>query len=422
MTALCVVNETGRVTAEGKVASEPEALGRWLREHAPAAGRIGMETGPLAVWLWNGPKERGLPVHVIDARHAKAGLALQASKTDRNDARGLAQIMRTGWFKEVRVKSTAAHLLRALLASRGMLVATRCALEKQVRGLLETFGPALGKAGRVRFEIRLRELLAAEPRLGRLVAPLLEVRRSLVEQIRTYDRCLVAIARRHAVMRRLMDVPGVGAVTAVAFVSAINDSSRFRCSRHVGAYFGLAPQRYQSGEVDRSGRISKAGDQLAHPAVRGCQRAPHQESAAVRAEDLGRSHCRSLRAQEGQSRPGQKARRGTPSALARRHGLRSGLAQLALVLHSGAISVGTMARASSIYGVDEPCYAVNNMESLEPSDALMMPAATPSSKRTLIPATPATKSLPPTARLVREPPQRAHLSGVVVQRKLPALV
>jgi transposase len=262
MTALCVVDESGGVIAEGKVASEPEALGGWLREHAPAARRIGMETGPLAVWLWNGLKERGLPVHVIDARHAKAGLTLQASKTDRNDARGLAQIMRTGWFKEVQVKSTAAHLLRALLASRGMLVATRCALENQIRGLLKTFGLVLGKAGRRRFEVRLRELLAAEPRLGRLVTPLLEVRRSLVEQIQTYDRCLVAIARRHAVVRRLMSVPGVGAVTAVAFVAAIDDPSRFRRSRHVGAYFGLVPRRYQSGEVDRPGRISKAGDQL----------------------------------------------------------------------------------------------------------------------------------------------------------------
>jgi transposase len=201
-------------------------------------------------------------VHVIDARHAKAGLALQASKTDRHDARGLAQIMRTGWFKEVRVKSTGAYLLRALLASRGMLVATRCALENQIRGLLKTFGLVLGKAGRRRFEVRLRELLAAEPRLGRLVTPLLEVRRSLVEQIQTYDRCLVGIARRHAVVRRLMSVPGVGAVTAVAFVAAIDDPSRFRRSRHVGAYFGLVPRRYQSGEVDRPGRISKAGDQL----------------------------------------------------------------------------------------------------------------------------------------------------------------
>ena len=105
-------------------------------------------------------------------------------------------------------------------------------------------------------------MLAAEPRLGRLVTPLLEVRRSLVEQIQTYDRCLVGIARRHAVVRRLMSVPGVGAVTAVAFVAAIDDPSRFRRSRHVGAYFGLAPRRYQSGEVDRPGRISKAGDQL----------------------------------------------------------------------------------------------------------------------------------------------------------------
>ena len=156
-----------------------------------------------------------------------------------------------GWFKEVRVKSTAAYLLRALLANPGMLVATRCALENQIRGLLKIFGLVLGKTGRRRFEVRLRELLAAEPRLGRRVTPLLEVRRSLVEQIQTYDRCLVRIARRPAVVRRLMSTPGVKAVTAVAFVAAIDDPSRFRRSRHVGAYIGLVPP----GEVDRPGRI-----------------------------------------------------------------------------------------------------------------------------------------------------------------------
>ena len=286
---------------------------------------------------------------------------LQASKSDRNDARGLAQIMCTCWFREVRVKSTAAHLLRALLASRGMLVATRCTLENQIRGVLKAFGLVLGKAGRRRFEVRLRELLAAEPRLARLVTPLLEVRRSLVEQIQTYDRCLVGIARRHAVVRRIMSVPGVGAVTAVAFVATIDDPSRFRRSCHVGAYFGLVPRRYQSGEVDRPGRIS-SGSAGPHPVVRGSQRAPHRESTAVRAEGLGRSHRRPLWAQEGKSRPGQKARRDASSALARRHGLRAGLTQLALIQLSGEISAGTVARVSSIYGVDEPCYAVNNME------------------------------------------------------------
>jgi len=119
--ALCVVHHDGRMLAEGRVPSEPEALAEWLGGHAPEACRIGMETGPLSVWLCNGLKERGLAVYVLDARHAKASLVLQASKTDRNDARGLAQIMRTGWFKEIRVRSKAAHLRRALLASRGML-------------------------------------------------------------------------------------------------------------------------------------------------------------------------------------------------------------------------------------------------------------------------------------------------------------
>lgn len=262
MTALCVVDHDGAWLAEGKVASEPEALADWLAAHAPEACRIGMETGPLSVWLWNELKARGLPVQVIDARHAKAGLALQASKTDRNDARGLAQIMRTGWFKEVRVKSKAAHLLRALLASRGMLVATRRDLENQIRGLLKTFGLVLGTARRGRFEVRLRDLLTAEPGLSRLIDPLLEARRAVIEQIEHYDRQLLMIARHHQAVARLMTVPGVGPVTALGFAAAIDDPTRFRRSRQVGAYLGLTPRRYQSGEVDRSGHISKAGDGL----------------------------------------------------------------------------------------------------------------------------------------------------------------
>ena len=262
MTALCVVDHDGAWLAEGKVASEPGALAAWLAVHAPEACRIGLETGPLSVWLWNELKERGLPVHVIDARHAKAGLALQTSKTDRNDARGLAQIMRTGWFREVRVKSKAAHLLRALLASRGMLVATRRDLENQIRGLLKTFGLVLGTARHGRFEVRLRDLLTAEPGLSRLIDPLLEARRAIIEQIEHYDRQLLTIARHHPAVARLMTVPGVGPVTAIAFAATIDDPTRFRRSRQIGAYLGLTPRRYQSGEVDRRGHISKAGDGL----------------------------------------------------------------------------------------------------------------------------------------------------------------
>ena len=185
------------------------------------------------------------------------------SKTDRNDARGLAQIMRTEWFEEVRVKPAAAHLLRALLASRGMLVATRCALENQIRGLLKTFGVILGRTSRGRFEIHIEDLLAVEPHLGRIIGPLIEARRTLLQQIERSDRMLLTVARQPSVVRHLMTVPGVGPVTAVAFIAASDDPMRFARSRQVGASFGLAPRRHQSGEVDRSGRIAESGDRLA---------------------------------------------------------------------------------------------------------------------------------------------------------------
>jgi transposase len=262
-TAICVVDDEGKTLAEGVTATEPSAIAAFVRRRAPDAVRIGMETGPLAVWLWNELRALGLPVVCMDARHANAGLKVMLAKTDRNDAAGIAQLVRTGWFRQVHVKAEASHAVRAELATRTLLVRMRCDLENQIRGVLKTFGLVIGKAPS-RLVKRAHEILADElaekPEFASLVQTLLAVRADIVDQIAALDTKLRARARTVPVCRRFMTVPGVGPTTALAVWAGIDDAGRFARSRDVGAYFGLTPRRYASGEVNRSGRITKRGD------------------------------------------------------------------------------------------------------------------------------------------------------------------
>jgi transposase len=139
-TSVCVVDQKGAVLVEAKVASEPAAIAAFIRARAPQVAKVGFETGPLAAWHWHELRQLGLPVACLDARHAKAALACQINKTDRNDAFGLAQLVRMGWYREVQVKSYGSHYVRAVLRVRSLLVRSRCDFENQVRGLLKIFG------------------------------------------------------------------------------------------------------------------------------------------------------------------------------------------------------------------------------------------------------------------------------------------
>jgi len=261
-TSICVVDEDGEIQCEGTVISEPEALAGFIREKADGAKRIGLETGPTTTWLWHELRALGLPVICIDARHAKAALSMQINKSDRNDAVGLARIMQCGWYKEVQVKSVACHEIRAVLGSRAQLVKIKLDLENQIRGLLKNLGLRIGKAGGTVFSHRVEELVADQPLLQQAVRPLLTVRASVRREIAELHRKVLALAREDEDIRRSMTVPGIGPITALAFHSAIDDPRRFRRSRSVGAYVGLTPRRYASGEVDWSGRISKCGDRM----------------------------------------------------------------------------------------------------------------------------------------------------------------
>lgn len=264
-TSICIVDETGHVTAERKVATCPDAIAHELRAGAPNLVRAGIETGPMAVWLWSELKRLELPILCLDARHANAALKMMPNKTDRADARGLAQIVRTGWFRQAYVKSPESHTIRALLAARKQLVGMRCRLENEIRGTLRTFGIRFGKRTGG-FARRAQEIvgedLAALPAIRFTVEALLRSRATLLEQVRAFDGKLRNLVRHQAVCRRFTTVPGIGTITALAVYAAIDEPSRFRRSGTVGAYLGLTPRRYASGETDRSGRISRRGDGL----------------------------------------------------------------------------------------------------------------------------------------------------------------
>jgi transposase len=261
-TSICVIDHQGTVVWRGKCSSTPESITEAVHTHAPAAVRVGLETGQLSNWLTLNLRRRGLPVVCLDARHAKAALSLQINKTDANDALGLAQIVRTGWYREVAVKSMDAHTLKMLLVARSQLVSQRQTIANTIRGLLKTFGLIIARGSGGLFAVRVREQIAGNDVLVAIVEPLLVVWYAIREQVQMLDRQILARARADAAARQLMTIPGVGVVVALAYTAVIDDPARFRRSASVGAYLGLTPRRYQSGEADTSGHISKCGDAL----------------------------------------------------------------------------------------------------------------------------------------------------------------
>jgi transposase len=262
-----VVDAAGQIVREAKVRSEREALAAFFTESGLAFARIGLEAGPLSQWLHAGLVEAGLPAILIETRHVKAALKAMTVKTDRNDARGMAQLMRMGWFRPVHAKAPMVQEIRALLTARKLLVAKLRDVESSIRGILRGFGLKVGAVSKGKFEARIRELVTGQVMLERVAEPLLRARAALRTEYTTLHRDLLRTVREDAVCGRLMTVPGVGAVVAMTFRSAIDQPERFAKSKAVGAHFGLTPKKYQSGEIDRTGRISKVGDAMVRTAL-----------------------------------------------------------------------------------------------------------------------------------------------------------
>jgi transposase len=254
-TAVCVVDRDGTVLWQGKVPSEPSPLIARLSEWSGTIDLAGIEACPLSEWLHRGLREAGIPVVCIEARHVK---------TDRNDARGIAEMMRLGHYRAVHVKSPAAQAMRTTLAVRMQLVAAQLQIENTIRGLLKVYGLKIGAIHRNRFAARVSDLLgmASLPELAAAIEPLLRIRENMRAERKAFDRSFAALSRHDEVTRRLMTIPGVGPVTSLAFKATIDDTDRFITSKALGAHLGLTPRVYQSGEIDRSGHISKCGDRM----------------------------------------------------------------------------------------------------------------------------------------------------------------
>jgi len=261
-TAVCVVDESGRVTFEGRAKSDPGALAALLAKKAPQAERVGFETGAMSSWLWHERKRIGLPVVCIDARHAHAALSVRMNKSDENDARGLAELVRIGWYREVAVKSEASQRVRSLLIARARLVTMRRDIENQVRSMLKEFGLIFPRAIAAQFQRRVTELSGDGHVLWPVLLPLLSVHGHVCRELNGIDHQVRQMARADETTQRLMTVPGVGVVTALTFRHTIDDPSRFRNAASVGAYLGLTPRRKQSGEMDAIGHVSRWGDRL----------------------------------------------------------------------------------------------------------------------------------------------------------------
>jgi transposase len=258
--SVCVMDATGKVVREGKVGSDPAALIAWFGALGVSLTRIGLEAGPLSQWLYAGLKAAGLAVELLETRHVRNAFKTMSVKTDRKDARGIADLVRLGWFRPVHCKSMAAQETRAVLTARKLMQSKLHDVEMSLRGILRGFGLKVGKVTPRQFEARVRELVAEHPTLQGVADDMLAARAALLRAFNGFDRRVRTMARCDARARLLMSTPGVGAIVALTYGSAIDDPARFKSSKSVGAHFGMTPKKYQSGETDYSGRISKIGD------------------------------------------------------------------------------------------------------------------------------------------------------------------
>ncbi len=258
--SVCVVDGAGKIIREAKVVSEPEVLIGWFAALGFELTRIGLEAGPLSQWLYAAMKQAGLAIELLETRHVRAALQTMPVKTDRNDARGIAQLMRLGWFRPVHCKSIAAQETRALLTARKLIQSKLYDIEMSLRGILRGFGLKVWPTTSKRFAGRIEELVSGHATLEIIAKALLSAHAALLREFGMFEKCVRAMARKDKRTKLMMSPPGVGAIVALTYVCAIDDPSRFSSSKRVGPHFGLTPRKYQSGETDVSGRITKIGD------------------------------------------------------------------------------------------------------------------------------------------------------------------
>lgn len=263
-TAVCVVDETGKKLFEGKVATDAKLIAKSVRKHAPGQlVRVGLETGTTAGWLWRELIAEGMPAVCLDTRHAHRALSLRVQKTDKNDARGLAELIRLGWYREARVRSMDAAWTRQLLLCRRQLIQIVRNVSNQLRAMLKVFGLARTSTAGRGFRLKVETIVAENPWASGVLTPLLNVLVVTEKNLKETTADLTKLARQDPDVRRMMTVPGIGCLSALAYKAAIDDPTRFKKSEAAGPYLGLVPRVHQSGESEWTGRISKTGDELA---------------------------------------------------------------------------------------------------------------------------------------------------------------
>ena len=267
LSSVCIVEATGKVVKEVKVETRPEALVKFFKNFGLPLTRIGLEAGPLSQWLHAGLTEAGFETVLMETRHVKAALSAMTVKTDRRDARGMAQLLRMGWFRPVHVKSPELQEVRALLVARKQLQHKLTDIELSIRGILRGFGLKVGKVTDKGFEARIRKLASGHAMLEQIAEAMLAARATLLEQFNKLHKAVLDIVRHDEVCRRFMTTPSVGAIVAITYKSALDDPNRIKKSRNAGPLFGLTPKRYQSGETDVTGGISRVGDAMVRTAL-----------------------------------------------------------------------------------------------------------------------------------------------------------
>jgi transposase len=259
--SICIVDDEGAIQFETKVPSEVEEIDKCLKRFNPEITSVGFEAGTLTQYLTYGLQAAGYEVICLEARQVHAALSAMRNKTDKNDARGIAQILRTGWYSRVHVKSMESHLIRALLSGRKTILRKCVDLENEIRGLVRLLGIRLpGTLYHGFYDATVRQAIEAEGSMVDTLIPMLDARLVLYQTYLKLDHQVKVLVREDPICQRLMTVPGVGAITALTFKAGVDDPMRFKRSRTVAAHFGLTPRRFQSGELDNPGRISKAGD------------------------------------------------------------------------------------------------------------------------------------------------------------------
>ncbi len=258
---ICVIDDQGELVAETKLASDVQDIVAYLDELELDICSVGLEAGTLTQYLTYGLQSASFEVICMEARQVKAALSAMRNKTDKHDARGIAQLLRSGWYSRVHVKSMQSHHIRMLLSSRKAVLSKCIDLENEIRGLFKVFGIKLPpKLGHGAYDVAVRDIIEADKTLSHALLPMLDARLVLYRTFRELDNRTRKLAHNDPICRRLMSAPGVGFVTALTFKAGVDDPTRFKHSRTVAAHFGLTPRRFQSGERDIDGHISKCGD------------------------------------------------------------------------------------------------------------------------------------------------------------------